>query len=47
MRFLAKLLNRPDNERPFLLLPVGFPKSPTYVPNIKRKKIAEMTVFYE
>jgi nitroreductase len=47
MNFLAKLLNRPDNERPFLLLPVGFPESPAYVPNIKRKKMAEMTVFYE
>ena len=47
MKFLAQLLNRPGNERPFLLLPLGFPKSPTYVPYIKRKKIAEMTVFYE
>jgi len=47
MNFLAKILNRPDNERPFLLLPVGFPESPAYVPNIKRKKMAEMTVFYE
>jgi iodotyrosine deiodinase len=47
MHFLAKLLNRPGNERPFLLLPVGFPESPTYVPDIKRKKMTEMTVFYE
>ena len=47
MNFLTKLLNRPGNERPFLLLPVGFPESPTYVPDIKRKKIAEMTIFYE
>jgi len=47
MKFLAKLLNRPGNERPFLLLPVGFSKSPTYVPNIQRKKMAEMTCFYE
>ena len=47
MSFLTKLLNRPDNERPFLLLPVGFPESPAYVPDIKRKKMTEMTVFYE
>jgi len=47
MKFLTKLLNRPGNERPFLLLPVGFPELPAYVPEIKRKKIAEMTVFYE
>lgn len=47
MRFLTKLLNRPGNERPFLLLPVGFSESPAYVPDIKRKEMAEMTVFYE
>jgi len=47
MKFLAKLLNRPGNERPFLLLPVGFSKSPTFVPNIQRKKMAEMACFYE
>jgi len=29
MNFLAKLLNRPNNERAFLLLPVGYPKEPT------------------
>jgi iodotyrosine deiodinase len=47
MNFLTKLLNRPDNERPFLLLPVGFPKIPSYVPDIKRKTLAEMCVLYE
>lgn len=47
MKFLSKLLDRPDNERPFLLLPVGFPKLPSYVPNIRRKELAEMAVFYE
>jgi len=47
MKFLTKLLNRPNNERPFLLLPVGFPETPVYVPDIKRKEMAEMTVFYE
>jgi len=47
MNFLTKLLNRPGNERPFLLLPVGFPDIPAYVPNIKRKRLSEMSVFYE
>ncbi len=47
MNFLAKLLNRPSNERAFLLLPIGYPKLPTYVPNLKRKGLDEMTVFYE
>ncbi|CAM3624314.1 nitroreductase family protein [Zobellia roscoffensis] len=47
MNFLAKLLNRPSNERAFLLLPIGYPKSPTYVPDIKRKPLDEVAEFYE
>lgn len=47
MNFLAKILNRPSNERAFLLLPVGYPKFPTYVPDLKRKEIDEISVFYE
>jgi nitroreductase len=47
MRFLTKILNRPDNERPFLLLPIGYPKQPAYVPDINRKPIDEIAEFYE
>jgi nitroreductase len=47
MKFLTKILNRPGNERPFLLLPVGYPKVPAYVPDIKRKALNEMSNFYE
>ncbi len=47
MNFLAKILKRPSNERAFLLLPVGYPKFPTYVPDIKRKKLEEITEFYQ
>jgi nitroreductase len=47
MNFLSKILNRPSNERAFLLLPVGYPKFPTYVPDIKRKPLEEISVFYE
>ena len=47
MNFLAKLLNRPSNERAFLLLPVGYPKSPTYVPDIERKPLEDISEFYE
>ena len=47
MNFLAKILDRPDNERPFLLLPVGYPANPCYVPDIKRKSLDEIAVFYE
>ena len=47
MSFLSKILNRPSNERAFLLLPVGYPKFPTYVPDIKRKTLNKISEFYE
>ncbi|WP_405414610.1 nitroreductase family protein [Maribacter sp. Asnod1-A12] len=47
MNFLAKLLNRPSNERAFLLLPIGYPKTPTYVPDIERKPLEAISEFYE
>jgi iodotyrosine deiodinase len=46
MNFLAKLLGRPDNERPFLLIPVGKPVLGVEVPNICRKPIDEVAVYY-
>lgn len=47
MNFLAKVLDRPTNERAYLLLPVGYPKDPAYVPDIERKGLDEVAVFYE
>jgi iodotyrosine deiodinase len=46
MNFLKKILNRPDNEKPFLLLPIGYPAEECFVPNIKRKSLEEISVFY-
>lgn len=46
MNFLGQILKRPDNERPFLLLPVGYAAAPVYVPNLERKQLAEVSVFY-
>ena len=46
MGFLNKILNRPENERPFLLLVVGLPEESAKVPNIKRKKLSEITTYY-
>ena len=46
MNFLSKLLNRPSNERAFLLLPVGYPKFPTYVPDIERKPLECVSKYY-
>lgn len=47
MSFLAKILERPDNERTSLLLPVGYPKNPAYVPDLTRKPLEDIAVFYE
>lgn len=47
MNFLAKLLERPANERAYLLLPVGLPKNGVKVPNITRKTLNEISVWYD
>lgn len=47
MNFLSKALNRPDNERPFLLIPVGYPAENVKVPDLQRKKLGEVAFFYE
>lgn len=46
MNFLTKLLNRPENERPFLLIPVGYPAEVCMVPDIKRKDLTDIAEFY-
>ncbi len=47
MNFLCKLLERPENERPFLLIPVGYLANNTQVPDLKRKTLQQIDVFYE
>ncbi|WP_044240425.1 nitroreductase family protein [Flexithrix dorotheae] len=47
MNFLSKVLNRPKNEKPFLLIPVGYPAEDALVPDITRKSKDEVIVFYE
>ncbi len=46
MNFLTKILDRPENERPFLLIPVGYPAENSMVPDLKRKTIEDVAVFY-
>lgn len=46
MKFLRDILKRPDNERAFLLLPVGFPSPDCTVPNIRKKSLEEVGIFY-
>jgi len=45
MNFLNKILNRPANERPFLLLVVGYPAEDASVPVISKKPIEEIASF--
>lgn len=47
MNFLSQLLQRPDNERPFLLIPIGYPAEPCYVPKLQRKSLDQVALFYE
>lgn len=42
MSFLASILNRPANEKPYLLFPVGYPAEEVEVPDLKRKKLEEI-----
>ncbi len=45
MNFLCSILNRPNNEKPFLLIPVGYPAENTMIPNNKRKTLEEISAF--
>lgn len=46
MNFLSKVLNRPVNEKPYLLIPVGYAAEECWVPDIKRKELNEVAQFY-
>lgn len=43
--FLNRILGRPKNERPFLVLVVGFPAERAMVPEIGKKSLDEITTF--
>ena len=45
MRFLAAILGRPDNERPYLILPVGYPAEDAMVPKIDKKPLDQVATF--
>jgi len=45
MGFLNELLDRPENERPFLLLVTGFPAEDARVPEIGKKDLSEIASF--
>ena len=45
MNFLTKILKRPENERPFLLIPVGYGADETFVPKLTRKPLSEIVQY--
>ncbi len=45
MGFLSTILQRPANERPFLILVCGYPAKETQVPNIGKKSLEEIASF--
>ena len=45
MGFLSKILRRPENERPFILFPVGYPAEDARVPDLRRKGLDEVAVW--
>lgn len=47
MNFLSNILNRPGNERPFLLLPVGYPAENPMVPKLSRKSLDEICILFD
>jgi iodotyrosine deiodinase len=42
MGFLTRILGRPENERPFILIPVGYPAESAEVPTLTKKPLEEI-----
>ena len=45
MRFLREILGRPPNERPYVLIPVGYPAEDASVPVIEKKSLADIAIW--
>ncbi len=45
MSFLATLLERPENEKAFLVMPVGYPASTATVPDLRRRTLEKISVW--
>ena len=44
MGFLSKVLGRPENERPYLLIPIGYASPNCIIPDISRKPLDQIMV---
>ena len=47
MNFIAEALNRPKNEKPYLLLPVGYAAEDCKVPDIHRRPFEEVAIYFD
>jgi iodotyrosine deiodinase len=45
MNFLREVLDRPEHERPYMVIPMGYPADECTVPDLKRKTLGEIAVF--
>lgn len=45
MGFLATLLERPENEKAFLVMPVGYPASTASIPDLRRRTLEEISAW--
>ena len=45
MKFLNSILSRPKNEKPYLILVVGYPEKDVKIPDIKRKTLKNISTF--
>lgn len=46
MNFVSKALNRPENEKPYLLLPIGYALETASVPDLERKPLEQIAIYY-
>jgi nitroreductase len=46
MNFLSQILKRPENEKPFLLIPIGYPAEGCTVPKLTRKPLSDIVIRY-
>ena len=47
MGFLREILDRPNHEHAMLVMPVGYPADDAKVPDLSRKELADVAVFFE
>jgi len=47
MGFLNEILGRPENERPFIVIPVGYPTAEATVPRLEKKQLDDVVEFVE